>query len=1138
MIFTFGLCVESFSQSDREFVFFSNLGDADQFNSLISKMDDSENQTLVSLGDNSLLALSELKAKFKLSKHIYLLGDNQQSLLTENEIISKKKASKLSCPNPIVKEVSDNTIMIVMNSAWFMERELRFKSLNHNCEYINELQVIEALESVFDDYPEHQKIVVAHHGIHSFSEIVGRGISANNFIPIYGQLYNGYRKNIGKQGDLAKASYKKYHSLLKKFLSDYKNVIFVSGHDYLNFIDLEDGMLHINVNSGPQDNAYAKSENVKFLSTEPNILRIKNSNEKLSVEFESNSEKYEDFSFLDYEFDTDSKEVVEVAKRKVEQNIPASVKYGDGKLKTRIMGQGYRKEWGIPIQADILNVDDYDGGLEPYAQGGGLQTRSIKFKSGNGRKYAFRLLDKEPEKSLTDLFRESVYKNIIVELITTMHPYSPLVANHILDQTDILHIKPELFILNDHPSLKGEYGFYVGKLGTLEIKPKGKSKNLEGFGGAHDVLTSYEMLAQLKSSHNHKLDKMSYAKARLMDMYLGDWDRHEDNWKWAEFKDGKKHTYKPIPKDRDHVFSKWTGIIPTVADFAVANAEDFDYKFGNVRHLNFKGRFLDRELAGELSKSDWLDAAKYLQDAISDEAIHNAVQKIPKEALGFHGEEIEQKLLSRKEDLPNLVDKYYEELNPYVDIVGTSKRDKFRVASVDDNLLVEIYHKDDADPYFERVIECGLIDNINLYGLGSDDEFVIDCIANHKTNIHIVGGDGKDVVRLTKKTNVPDITVFDSYKEDVIDDHSSIQVKSPARIPHYNPYSFNYNFLSPTGTLVLSSGNGFGFGLGANYFKRGFNKPDFATKTGFKFVLFPALGIFRIDGKQRRTHFYKLLDLVVSARYSSLYDKFPFFYGLGNDSEFIRPNRNSVNRIDYDFINFDIGLVKDYDGDTFWETRIGFENHNVGNFQGNQAFQDTTIIGFGVEQYYKINSILNLDYTDNRYYPTNGAKLSFDVTGRYNTTNDVTGNFNTRFSYYRSFRLGLLVTFAGTADYRTSFGDAAFYHQSILGSQTDFRGFTRNRFIDDNALLFNTELRFRVGTIRNRLIPTVVGFFLLTDNGKVWNSDVGFSNNDWNTSFGGGAFLAPVHESYSLKFSLLRTDERTTYFEFKLGLDF
>jgi hypothetical protein len=33
-------------------------------------------------------------------------------------------------------------------------------------------------------------------------------------------------------------------------------------------------------------------------------------------------------------------------------------------------------------------------------------------------------------------------------------------------------------------------------------------------------------------------------------MLIGDWDRHYDQWRWAEYKKGQV-IYRPIPRDRD-----------------------------------------------------------------------------------------------------------------------------------------------------------------------------------------------------------------------------------------------------------------------------------------------------------------------------------------------------------------------------------------------------------------------------------------------------------------------------------------------------------------------------------------------------------------------------------------------------------
>jgi hypothetical protein len=37
-------------------------------------------------------------------------------------------------------------------------------------------------------------------------------------------------------------------------------------------------------------------------------------------------------------------------------------------------------------------------------------------------------------------------------------------------------------------------------------------------------------------------------------MLIGDWDRHDDQWRWAAFDEGKQTVFKAIPRDRDQAF--------------------------------------------------------------------------------------------------------------------------------------------------------------------------------------------------------------------------------------------------------------------------------------------------------------------------------------------------------------------------------------------------------------------------------------------------------------------------------------------------------------------------------------------------------------------------------------------------------
>ena len=114
----------------------------------------------------------------------------------------------------------------------------------------------------------------------------------------------------------------------------------------------------------------------------------------------------------------------------------------------------------------------------------------------------------------------------------------------------------------------------------------------------------------------------------------------------------------------------------------------------------------------------------------------------------------------------------------------------------------------------------------------------------------------------------------------------------------------------------------------------------------------------------------------------------------------------------------------------------------------------------------------------------------------------------------------------------------AFYHLSRLGSQTHFRGYTRNRFIDKYAVLYNTEARVILGKIKTPLVRFVIGVFGFYDGGRVWNDSAEFYEGEWNNSYGGGFFFAPGSKDYSLSFTLAWPEDDFTYSKLQLGFDF
>ena len=92
-------------------------------------------------------------------------------------------------------------------------------------------------------------------------------------------------------------------------------------------------------------------------------------------------------------------------------------------------------------------------------------------------------------------------------------------------------------------------------------------------------------------------------------------------------------------------------------------------------------------------KQDWLDAAKFVQNRITDKVIEDAIQNMPKEIYTVSGREIETKLKVRIKDLDKYVLEYYDMISPEVDIVGSNLNEYFHVVrDTDGSVQVKVYN--------------------------------------------------------------------------------------------------------------------------------------------------------------------------------------------------------------------------------------------------------------------------------------------------------------------------------------------------------------------------------------------------------------------------------------------------------------
>ena len=88
-------------------------------------------------------------------------------------------------------------------------------------------------------------------------------------------------------------------------------------------------------------------------------------------------------------------------------------------------------------------------------------------------------------------------------------------------------------------------------------------------------------------------------------MFIGDWDRHADQWRWARFEDTKPRHWVPIPRDRDQAFALYDGLLLKVARASTPQLVKFGPKYAGPLGQNWNGRFLDRRFLVSLERKDW-----------------------------------------------------------------------------------------------------------------------------------------------------------------------------------------------------------------------------------------------------------------------------------------------------------------------------------------------------------------------------------------------------------------------------------------------------------------------------------------------------------------------------------------------------
>ena len=185
------------------------------------------------------------------------------------------------------------------------------------------------------------------------------------------------------------------------------------------------------------------------------------------------------------------------------------------------------------------------------------------------------------------------------------------------------------------------------------------------------------MLKEINSDPFDQVDARKMLTARLLDMVIGDNDRHPDQWKWARFGKKDQVPWVPIAEDRDKVFVSYRGALLSLARKALPNLVTFDSTYPEPTALFANATDFDRRLLGGLDKSVWDSVAISLQMTLTNSVMDSAVRVMPRQ-YAASSRVIAGKLKARRDGLRAAADHYYGILSTVADIHATDSADKAR----------------------------------------------------------------------------------------------------------------------------------------------------------------------------------------------------------------------------------------------------------------------------------------------------------------------------------------------------------------------------------------------------------------------------------------------------------------------------
>jgi hypothetical protein len=793
--------------------------------------------------------------------------------------------------------------------------------------------------------------------------------------------------------------------------------------------------------------------------------------------------------------------------------IAANPVYKTSPFHQYLWGRNYRAEWATPVRIPVALLDTMVGGLKPTQAGGGNQTQSLTLETKDKKTYSLRSVNKTLGKVIPKEFHGTFIEDLVNDKVSMSHPYAAGTVPILAEAARIYHTKPTYVYLPKQPALDTFNKKFGNEIYLFEQKVDNDWRDANHLGNFDNYTSTKKLLEKIREDNDNQIDQKRFIKSRLFDMFINDWDRHEDQWEWGKVEKDDVKIYQPIPKDRDQAFFKYDGVLLKML-FGVSGIsymQPMANDLKDVKDFNWEQRNLDRLFSNQMTLADWQNAARELQTEITDNVIDNALKQLPAEIHNISIPPIRAKLISRRDRIDEWANTYYKFIAKEVDIPGSESKEHFSITSDNDQqTTVKIFKinkegEESSTPFYSRTFTKNETDEIRLYGISGHDKYTVQG-GESKIKLRLIGGFEKDSFNITGTRKVQ---VYDNPGNSIASNGSSrVHISEDTSINSYKYKSFTYDKSGISPVLSFSNEDRLFAGLGYKSLTHKWRREPFASK-------------------QSLSANYSISQRAISLTYKGLYPnvignwdidllgsldvvRWTNFFGLGNETKFVG------GEIDYYRART-----------TEWMASVGFEQKYANSvlrlspfFQSVRVLKDTQKFvakGFSnlYPDVYNTNNFggLQLIYITNNVndpvVPTKG--ISFFGNASYTQNLKEASRYVGNFSGDAFFYIPLIskISLAIRAGAGTVTGAPEFYQYPGIGGGQTMRGFRRDRFRGETAVYNSNELRF-INNVKSHLFNGKAGLLVFYDNGRVWMPRE--NSNTWHSGYGAGILLAPFNK--------------------------